>query len=24
MGTEWPPDKTETVDSRTIYLWVIK
>ena len=24
MGTEWPADKTETVDSRTIYLWTIK
>lgn len=24
MGTEWPPEKTETVDSRTIYLWTIK
>jgi tRNA G37 N-methylase Trm5 len=24
MGTEWPPDKTEDVNGRTIYLWVIK
>jgi SAM-dependent methyltransferase len=24
MGTEWPPEKTEDVNGRTIYLWVIK
>ena len=24
MGTEWPPEKTENVDGRTIYYWTIK
>jgi precorrin-6B methylase 2 len=24
MGTEWPPEKTETVSGRTIYYWTIK
>ena len=24
MGTEWPPEKTEDVNGRTIYLWIIK
>ncbi|MFC4932764.1 methyltransferase domain-containing protein [Massilia sp. GCM10023247] len=23
MGPEWPPEKTETVDGRTIYYWTI-
>lgn len=23
MGPEWPPERTETVDGRTIYLWTI-
>jgi precorrin-6B methylase 2 len=23
MGKEWPPEKTEKVDGRTIYLWTI-
>lgn len=23
MGAEWPPEKTETVDGRTIYYWTI-
>ena len=23
MGSEWPPEKTETVDGRTIYYWTI-
>jgi precorrin-6B methylase 2 len=23
MGDEWPPEKTEKVDGRTIYLWTI-
>ena len=24
MGSEWPPDKTEDVNGRSIYYWVIK
>lgn len=24
MGSEWPPDKTQDVNGRTIYLWVVK
>ena len=24
MGDEWPPEKTQNVDGRTIYLWTIK
>ena len=24
MGSEWPPEKTEDVNGRTIYLWTIK
>jgi tRNA G37 N-methylase Trm5 len=24
MGTEWPPEKTEDVNGRMIYLWTIK
>ena len=24
MGPEWPPEKTESVDGRTIYYWTIK
>ncbi|MFC5478630.1 SAM-dependent methyltransferase [Massilia suwonensis] len=24
MGPEWPPEKTETVDGRSIYYWTIK
>jgi tRNA A58 N-methylase Trm61 len=24
MGTEWPPEKTQDVNGRTIYLWTIK
>ena len=24
MGSEWPPDKTQNVDGRTIYYWVVK
>jgi 16S rRNA G966 N2-methylase RsmD len=24
MGTEWPPEKTQDVGGRTIYLWTIK
>ena len=24
MGTEWPPEKTQTVDGKTIYYWTIK
>ena len=24
MGTEWPPEKTETVNGRSIYYWTIK
>jgi precorrin-6B methylase 2 len=24
MGSEWPPDRTEEVDGRTVYLWTIK
>lgn len=24
MGTEWPPERTEDVNGRTIYLWTIK
>ena len=24
MGSEWPPEKTEDVSGRTIYLWTIK
>lgn len=23
MGPEWPPEKTETVDGRTIYYWTV-
>ena len=23
MGPEWPPERTETVDGRTVYLWTI-
>lgn len=23
MGDEWPPEKTETVEGRTIYMWTI-
>lgn len=23
MGAEWPPEKTETVDGRVIYMWTI-
>jgi cyclopropane fatty-acyl-phospholipid synthase-like methyltransferase len=24
MGTEWPPEKTEQVEGKTIYFWTIK
>jgi 16S rRNA G966 N2-methylase RsmD len=24
MGTEWPPEKTQDVGGRTVYLWTIK
>jgi SAM-dependent methyltransferase len=24
MGSEWPPEKTQTVDGKTIYYWTIK
>ena len=24
MGTEWPPEKTDTVNGRSIYYWTIK
>jgi tRNA G37 N-methylase Trm5 len=24
MGTEWPPEKTESINGRTIYYWTIK
>ena len=24
MGSEWPPEKTETVEGKTIYYWTIK
>jgi predicted RNA methylase len=24
MGSEWPPDKTQDVDGRAIFLWTIK
>lgn len=24
MGPEWPPEKTDSVDGRTIYFWTIK
>jgi SAM-dependent methyltransferase len=23
MGPEWPPERTETVDGRTVYMWTI-
>ena len=23
MGPEWPPERTETIDGRTLYLWTI-
>jgi hypothetical protein len=24
MGPEWPPEKTDSVDGRSIYYWTIK
>ena len=24
MGDDWPPERTETIDSSTIYFWTIK